>query len=40
MKKKVTYKEPAAYFNSDMKKAARDYEKKKKQESTQKKDKK
>ena len=26
--KKVTYKEPASYFNADMKKAAREFEKK------------
>ena len=26
-KKKITYKEPASYFNSDMRKAADDWEK-------------
>lgn len=28
--KKVTYAEPASYFNADMKKAIRDYEKEQK----------
>lgn len=29
-RKKVTYKEPASYFNADMRKAAADWEKNKK----------
>lgn len=32
--RKVTYKEPASYFNADMRKAAREYDKKAKQTKT------
>ena len=35
MERNVTYKEPAGYFNADMKKAAREYEKKQAEKSAQ-----